>query len=68
MFFQQKDVNFPAYADDNTPYCCDKNLEVLLSKLQIRTLKLCEWFSNNYMKMSSGSITLFLVLMMKIKK
>ena len=35
MFFEQKDVNFTAYADDNTPYFCDKNLEVLLSKLQI---------------------------------
>ena len=60
MFFQQKDVNFPAYADDNTPHFCDKNLEVLLSKLQIRTLKLREWFSNNYMKMSSDKYHLIL--------
>ena len=30
MFFEQKDVNFAAYADDNTPYICDKDLEVLL--------------------------------------
>ena len=42
MFFEQKDVNFTAYADDNTPYFCDKNLEVLLSKLQICALKLFE--------------------------
>ena len=34
MFFEQKDVNFAAHADDNIPYFCDKNLEVLLSKLQ----------------------------------
>ena len=47
MFFEQKDVNFAAYADDNTPYFSDKNLEVLLSKLQICALKLFEWFSNN---------------------
>ena len=33
IFFEQKDVNFAAYADDNAPYFCDKNLEVLLSKL-----------------------------------
>ena len=45
-----KDVNFAAYADDNTPLFCDKNLEVLLSRLQICALKLLEWFSNNYMK------------------
>ena len=32
LFFEQKDINFAAYADDNTPYFFDKNLEVLLSK------------------------------------
>ena len=34
MFFEQKDYMFAAYADDNAPYFCDKDLEVL------------EWFSN----------------------
>ena len=52
--FEEKDVDFAAYADDNTSYVCDKNLEVLLSKLQICALKLPEWFSDNYMKMNSG--------------
>ena len=66
MFFEQKDVNFAAYADDNTPYFCDKNLEVLLSKLQISALKLLEWFSNNYIKMNSDKCRL--ILMMKIRK
>ena len=42
MFFEQKDVNFAAYADDNTPYFCEENLEVILSKLQICALKLLE--------------------------
>ena len=60
MFFEQKDFNFAAYADDNAPYFCDKNLEVRLSKLQICALKLSEWFSNNYMKMNSGKCHLFL--------
>ena len=68
MFFEQKDVNFAAYADDNTPYFCDKNLEVLLSKLQICALKLLEWFSNNYMEMNSDKCHLILVLMMKVRK
>ena len=27
MFFEQKDVNFAAYADDNTSYFCDKALK-----------------------------------------
>ena len=26
LFFEQKDVNFAAYADDNTPYFCDENI------------------------------------------
>ena len=50
MFFQQKDVNFAAYANGNTPYFFDKNHEVILRKLQICALKLLEWFSSNYMK------------------
>ena len=42
MLFEQKDVNFASYADDNTPYLRDKSLEVILSKLQICALKLVE--------------------------
>ena len=42
IFFEQKDVNFAAYGDDNTQYFCNKNFEVLLSKLQICALKLLE--------------------------
>ena len=30
MFFEQKDGNFAAYADDNTSCFCDKNLKLLL--------------------------------------
>ena len=57
MFFEQKGVNFAAYAEDNTPHFCDK---VLLSKLQICELKLSEWFSNNHIKMNSGKFHLIL--------
>ena len=68
MFFEQKDVNFAAYADDNTPFFCEQNLEVLLSKLQICALKLFEWFSNNYMKMNSYKCHLILSSNDKNKK
>ena len=68
MFFEQKDVNFAAYADDNTPFLCEQNLEVLLSKLQIWALKLLEWFSNNYMKMNSYKCHLILSSNDKNKK
>ena len=60
MFFEQKVVNLAAYAYDNTPYFCDENLDVLLSKLQICALKLFEWFSNNHMKMNSDRCHLIL--------
>ena len=53
---EQKDVKFAAYADDNTLYFCDKNLEVLISKLKICVWKLLEWFSNTYVKMNSDLI------------
>ena len=33
MFFEPKDINFAAYANDNTPYFCDKNLEVIFNRL-----------------------------------
>ena len=60
IFFEQKDVNFAAYADDTTPYFCDKSLDVILSKLQICALKLLEWFADNYMKMNSDKCHLIL--------
>ena len=66
MFFEQNDFKFPVYADNNAPYFCDEILEVLHSELQTCALKVLEWFSNNYMKVNS--VTLFLVLMLKIKK
>ena len=46
----------------------DKNLEVILSKLQICALKLLGWFSVNYMEMNSEKCHLNLVLMMKVRK
>ena len=60
MFFEQKDVNFAVYADNNTLYFCDKKLEIILSKLQICSLKIPKWFSNNYMKMNSDKCHLIL--------
>ena len=55
MLFLQKDVNVAAYTDDKSPYFCDKNPEVLLSKLQVCALKLLEWFLNICVKKNSDS-------------
>ena len=50
--FEQKDVLLHVQIVIHH-FFCDKNREVLLNKLQICLLKLLEWFSNNYMKMTS---------------
>ena len=60
MLFEQKGINFAAYADNYTPIFCNKNLEVLLSKLQICPLKMLESFSNNYMNKNSSKCHLIL--------
>ena len=42
------------FADDTTPYVCDKNLVFVLAKLEENSDIALKWFENNYMKMSSG--------------
>ena len=41
------------FADDTTPYACDKNLEFVLTKLENHSDIVIKWFENNYMKMNS---------------
>ena len=60
MSFEQKGINFAAYADNYTPIFCNKDLEVILSKLQTCALKMLESFSNNYMNKNSDKCHLIL--------
>ena len=39
-----------SYADNNTPYTSDFNLEEVIWKLELTTNNLFEWFKNNHMK------------------
>ena len=39
-----------SYADDNTPYTSDFNLEKVIQKLELTTNNLFEWFKNNHTK------------------
>ena len=39
-----------SYADDNTPYSSDFNLEEVIQKLELTTNNFFEWFKNNHMK------------------
>ena len=38
------------YADDNTPYAVDDDIDVVLLKLKSDYVQLTEWLSVNYMK------------------
>ena len=40
------------YADDNTPYTCDMNLETLMNKLESATKNALDWFHSNGMELN----------------
>ena len=48
------------FADDTTPYVCDKNLEFALTKLENHSDIAINWFEDNYMKMNSDKCHLFI--------
>ena len=50
MFYDIDICDIASYADDNTPYTSDFNLEEVIQKLELTTNNLFEWFKNNHMK------------------
>ena len=50
MFYDIDKWDIASYADDNTPYISDFNLEEVIQKLELTTNNLFEWFKNNHMK------------------
>ena len=50
MFYDIDKCDIASYADDNTPYDSDFNLEEVIQKLELTTSNLFEWFKNNHMK------------------
>ena len=44
-----------SYADNNTPYTSDFNLEEVIQKLELTTNNLFEWFKNNHMKTNADT-------------
>ena len=50
MFYDIDNCDIASYADDNTPYTGDFNLEEVIQKLQLITNNLFKWFKNNHMK------------------
>ena len=50
IFFFTEETNITNYADDNTPYVCDKSVELVIGRLEKDSLSLCQWFKHNYLK------------------
>ena len=48
MFCENSDI--ANYADDNSPFACDKNIESVISQLENDSRLLFEWFANNGLK------------------
>ena len=50
IFFDITECDIPSYADDNTPYNFDFNLDNVISNLEKSTNSLLNWFRENHMK------------------
>ena len=50
LFLVVKDVNFTAYADDNTIYQSGKIIDDVINRLQVSAEKIFKWFSDNQLK------------------
>ena len=60
IFFFTEETGITNYADDNTPYVCDKTVELVISCLENDSLKLCHWFKHNYLQCNEDKCHLLL--------
>ena len=60
FFLTIDDTYIASYADDNTPYVCDKNIETVIERLEKATSKLFMWCSSNAMKANPSKSHLLL--------
>ena len=58
--FFTEETGITNYADENTPYVCDKTVELVISRLENDSLKLCHWFKHNYLKCNEDKCHLLL--------
>ena len=54
MSYFLEDFDIANYADDSTPYCAGKSVEVVVNNLEQSSAILFEWLNNNYMKVNTG--------------
>ena len=60
MFFFIDESTLTNYADDNTPYAINPNLDALVNSLIKDTSTLIKWFDNNYFKMNTDKCHLLI--------
>ena len=60
IFYFVSESNLTNYADDNTPYAIDTNIDTLITKLVDDTSKLVTWFNDNYFKMNAEKCKLLI--------
>ena len=52
LFFELNNIEFASYADDNTPYVSGETIDDVIHHLEITSISLFKWFSNNQMKVN----------------
>ena len=60
LFMFCENSNIVNYADDNSPFSCNTDIESVLSKLTIDSKALLEWFYNNSLKANPDKFHLIL--------
>ena len=60
MFIFSKDSHIANFADDNTPYAFDQDIESVIKRLENDSIQLFKWFENNGLKANSGKSHLIL--------
>ena len=55
LFYECKDSNITAYADDTTPHACGENIQAVISELQSLAFRLLKWKIKMKMKQSHES-------------
>ena len=60
ILFFTEESDLTNYADDNTPYAMEPNIEALIRTLEVNTSILVKWFEDNYFKMNADKCHLLI--------
>ena len=60
IFFFTEESDLTNYANDNTLYAMEPNIEALIRTLEVNTSILVKWFEDNYFKMNADKCHLLI--------